>query len=204
MDSDIKAIAWDFDGVLNRNVVAGRFVWSDRLEEDLGIPVQTFQDGVFDERFLDVISGKRDLKVHLEEWLALRGHTVDASALLDYWFEKDDLKDPLTLDLLERLAERDILQVIATNNEARRAAYIEHRAGFGERVSHVFSSGRIGHAKPEAAFFRHVVETLGFAPEEILLIDDSARNVRAAEALGWKAFHFTEETRGKLHSILGL
>ncbi|POF28812.1 HAD family hydrolase [Roseibium marinum] len=204
MHSDIKAIAWDFDGVLNRNIVNGRFVWADNLEADLGIPVEAFQKGIFDAQFAHVISGKRDLKTHVQDWLDQSGHAIDASMLLDYWFAKDDLKDPYTLGLLGQLAERNIAQVIATNNETRRTAYIEEQAGFGKQVSHIFSSGRIGHAKPDAAFFRHVAGTIGFAPHEILLIDDSATNIKSAGALGWKGYHFTEDNRAELASFLGL
>ena len=77
-------------------------------------------------------------------------------------------------------------------------------AGFGSLVSQIFSSGRIKSAKPDAAFFAHVSDTLKVAPSEILLIDDSATNVRVAKALGWKGFHFTEETRLELASFLEL
>ncbi|WP_299814543.1 HAD-IA family hydrolase [uncultured Roseibium sp.] len=204
MHSDTRAIAWDFDGVLNRNIVNGRFVWADTLEADLGIPLEVFEKGVFDAQFVHMISGKRDLKTHVQDWLDHSGHAVDASTLLDYWFAKDDLKDPYTVELLGQLAERNILQVIATNNETRRSAYIEENAGFGKLVSRVFSSGRIGHAKPDAVFFRHVAEAIGLAPREILLIDDSAANIRSAAALGWQVFHFTEDTRSELASFLGL
>ncbi len=62
MRSDISVIAWDFDGVLNRNVVDGRFIWADTLESDLGIALDAFERGVFDASFLQVISGKRDIK----------------------------------------------------------------------------------------------------------------------------------------------
>ena len=47
MRNNIKAIAWDFDGVLNRNIVDGRFVWADTLEDDLGISVAALQKGIF-------------------------------------------------------------------------------------------------------------------------------------------------------------
>ncbi|KZM50354.1 HAD-IA family hydrolase [Labrenzia sp. OB1] len=204
MHSDIRAIAWDFDGVLNRNIVNGRFVWADTLETDLGIPVETFQKGIFNARFAHVISGKRDLKTHVQDWLDQSDHAIDASMLLDYWFAKDDLKDPYTMGLLEQLAGQNILQVIAMNNETRRATYIEDQAGFGKLVSRIFSSGCIGHTKPDKAFFLHVADTIGLAPQEILLIDNSATNIRSAVTLGWKGFHFTDDTRTELASFLGL
>lgn len=204
MRADISVIAWDFDGVLNRNIVEGRFVWADTLEDDLGIALDAFERDVFDASFAQVITGKRDIKCHLQDWLDRSGHTLNADDLLDYWFVKDDLKDPFTCDLLEHLAGHDVVQVIATNNEDRRSSYIEHQSGFGSLVSQVFSSGRIMAAKPDAAFFTHVSNTLRVTPSEILLIDDSATNVRAAKALGWKGFHFTEQSRQELASFLGL
>ena len=124
--------------------------------------------------------------------------------MLSYWFAKDDLEDPLTCGLLERLNLTGIRQVIATNNEHHRTTYIEKTSGFSGRVSKVFSSGRIGHAKPEAAFFHHVSTSLELPAENLLLIDDSAANIEAAHELGWDTFHFTEDSRNRLESFLGL
>jgi len=204
MRSDIKAIAWDFDGVLNRNVVEGRFVWSDTLEQDFGIPADEFQAGIFDSTFPDVISGRIDLRIHVQTWLDRTGRDLNASHLIDYWFEKDDLKDPYMCGLVDEIQDLGVEQIIATNNEDRRASYIEDTTGFLCLVSRVFSSGRIGHAKPDRAFFQHVSEALGLAPGEILLVDDSAANVSAAKDLGWQGFHFTGRTRFELAPFLGL
>ncbi len=204
MNKNLKIIAWDFDGVLNRNIVDGRFVWSDTIEEDLGISIENFQKGIFDETFFKVISGKIDLKQHVQNWLVSNGYQIGVDTLLEYWFSKDDLKDPVTNALVDKLNALGVQQVIATNNEHHRASYIEDEAGFRDRVSHVFSSGRIGHAKPDDAFFTHVSNTLDCDPNDLLLVDDSAANIRAAGALGWNTYHFTEETRLDLASYLGL
>lgn len=202
MHGNTKAVVWDFDGVLNRNIVDGRFVWSDTLEEDLGIPVKSFQEGIFNSTFLDVISGKIDLKIHLQTWLSEQNHDLSAEDVLRYWFAKDDLADPVTCGFVERLRPTGICQVIATNNEHHRVSYIEHVSGFADRMDRIFSSGRIGCAKPNAAFFNHVSTSLGFLPEEHLLIDDSAANIDAARSLGWDTFHFTEESSSKLATFL--
>ncbi|WP_281927112.1 HAD-IA family hydrolase [Roseibium album] len=204
MRKNTKAIAWDFDGVLNRNVIGGKFVWSETLEEDLGIPLKDFQEGIFNRTFMQVISGKTDLKDHVRDWLCRQDHPHTADAILTYWFAKDDLQDPLTCGLVERLRLTGIRQVVATNNEHHRTTYIERISGFSDRVDRVFSSGRIGHAKPDAAFFQHVSTSLDLPPEDMLLIDDSSANIAAARSLGWDGFHFTEETRTELASFLGL
>lgn len=52
-------------------------------------------------------------------------------------------------------------------------------------------SCRIGHAKPEPGAYRHCVEALGVAPEDILFIDDSGKNVAAAEQFGLQGHVFT-------------
>ncbi len=204
MRSDIKVIAWDFDGVLNRNIIDGRFVWADRLEEDLGIPVEPFTKSIFTPTFLDVINGRIDLHDHVGDWLQSAGHPVSAEDLLTYWFEKDDLPDRDLPGLVAKIGSIGVHQVIATNNETHRVAYIERTSLYLDHIGKVYSSGRIGHAKPSSRFFDHVREDLQLAPADLLLIDDSLTNVEAAKALGWDAFHFTSENRHLLPAYLRL
>ncbi len=202
--TDFKVVAWDFDGVLNRNIVAGRFVWQDTFEADLGHAPQGFQTAVFGNGYEAVMTGREDLATRVQAWADLVGFAPGAEALIAYWFAKDARPDPMTVALMDRLAARGIRQVIATNNEARRARYIADDMGFAGRVEQIFASGHLGVIKPDPAFFQTVTDTLGVAPGEMLLIDDLARNVDAARALGWQAFHFTDDTRDDLPGRLGL
>ncbi|MGL5010373.1 MAG: HAD family hydrolase [Paracoccaceae bacterium] len=197
-----RVVAWDFDGVLNRNIVDGRFVWADDFEADTGQSLRGFTDHVFGADFDLVITGRTDLRDRVADWARQVGYGAGADALLDYWFARDALPDAGMLAMMERLAARGVRQVIATNNEARRVGYIEREMGFAARVEHVFSSGRMGVRKPDAGFFSHVVEVLAVAPGDILLIDDTAANVAAALAQGWQGFHFTEATRNGLAALL--
>ncbi|MEM8802506.1 MAG: HAD-IA family hydrolase [Pseudomonadota bacterium] len=193
-------IVWDFDGVLNRNVVDGRFIWADRLEADLGIDQQAFSDFIFRSgRIRSIVRGDLDLHQTVADWLVDTGHQCSADEVLAYWFEKDALPDPEILSLLQAVPCR---HVIGTNNEALRASYIETEMGFARHVERVFSSGRMGVAKPERAFFEAITAWSGVPVTETLLIDDSAANVPAARALGWQAFHFTDESRADLKRLL--
>ncbi len=54
-----------------------------------------------------------------------------------------------------------------------------------------FASFQLGLAKPDVQIFDHVRRELGVPAEEILLIDDSERNIEGAKAAGWQAVHFT-------------
>ena len=51
-------------------------------------------------------------------------------------------------------------------------------------------SGHVGAVKPEARIYEILFERTGAEPEDLLFIDDSPANVRAAEALGMAAIHF--------------
>ena len=51
-------------------------------------------------------------------------------------------------------------------------------------------SGHVGVAKPSARIYEILFERAGRRPHELLFIDDSLPNVRAAEALGMAAIHY--------------
>lgn len=194
-------VAWDFDGVLNRNVVDGRLIWSDRFDQDIG-DLKSFRDHVFHTNFDRIIRGEEDLLDRVAAWVSQTGCDSTAEQILDYWFTKDALPDPALRTVMDDLAARGVHQVIATNNEPRRTEFIETATEFGRRVERVFSSGRMGVAKPDPAFFRQITETLGADPSEMIFIDDHAQNVEAANALGWHTYHFTDDTRAGLSAFL--
>lgn len=201
---DVDCVVWDFDGVLNRNMVDGRFVWQEDFERDIRQSLESFQEAIFTDTFPEILRGRIDLLGHVAAWTESVGYAPGAAAILDYWFAKDARPDPRMLENMERLAAAGLQQAIATNNEARRTAYIEQEMGFGRRVEAIFSSGRLGCAKPDREFFDTVREVLGTAAERLLLIDDSAANVAAAEALGWQAFLFRDLDYAGLEARLGL
>ena len=65
--------------------------------------------------------------------------------------------------------------------------------GLAEHVDGIYYSAQIGARKPGQDFFDKVASTMGFPAGEILLVDDSPDNTRAAQAAGWKAIHWTGE-----------
>ncbi len=199
----IEVVAWDFDGVLNRHVIDGRFIWADSFEADIGLPLQGFIAAVFAD-FDPVMTGREDLRDRVARWASSAGYAPGADAFLSYWFAKDAWPDPEALTLMDQLSARGVRQVIATNNEHRRAAYIESEMGFASRVERIFASGRMGVAKPSLAFFRILQGDLKVPPDRILLLDDRADNVAAAQSCGWRAFHVTDASRPRLAQVLGL
>ena len=185
-------IAWDFDGVLNRNMEGGRFRWAAAFERELGMPIARFVEVVFGNGFDAVITGQQDLRARVALWAEAEGYAPGPDALLDFWFRTDAYPDDAMLALMEEVRATGARQVIATNNEPRRAAYIEGPLGFGARVETVFASGRMGLRKPDPAYFRHIAQATETPPSHLLLVDDTLANVTAARAVGWSAIHMPE------------
>ncbi|WP_057465340.1 HAD-IA family hydrolase [Pseudovibrio sp. POLY-S9] len=203
MLQDIDVIAWDFDGVLNRNIINDRFIWVQQFEEDLGISWHTFAQEMFTDDFNEVLVGHEDLRDLLSRWADKTGYPGDLDHFLLYWFEKDAHPDFDLLALMRKLTKTHVRQVIATNNGARRTRYIEEQMGYKDRVETVFASGRMGVAKPSAEFFMHVTKALKVPANRMLLIDDREENIMSALDMGWRALHFTPNTREQIIKVLG-
>ncbi|KZL12518.1 Alpha-D-glucose-1-phosphate phosphatase YihX [Pseudovibrio axinellae] len=198
----IDVIAWDFDGVLNRNNVTDPFVWVKRFEKDFGISWRTFAREMFTDDYSDVLLGRADLKTLLSRWAQKTGYQGDLDAFLLSWFERDAHPDLELRALMDKLSHTAVRQVIATNNGARRTRYIEEQMQYKKRVDAVFSSGRMGIAKPNAEFFMHITSSLGVRADRMLLVDDHKENIDAAQTMGWRALHFTPSTRKQVIGAL--
>lgn len=200
----VQVIAWDFDGVLNRNIENGVFAWSRTFERDLGISLQSFSNYVFSGRFQKAMLGQVCLVDVVTEWTEANDAQGRAQEILDYWFKQDALPDARTLALIEPLKARGLRHVMATNNEVHRTAYIENIMGFGSKMERIFAAGRMGIAKPDTAYFSHIETELGVPPEALLLVDDLEENVASAKRRGWQAYHFEEGAHDLLEQAFGL
>ncbi|MBS0470247.1 MAG: HAD family hydrolase [Proteobacteria bacterium] len=56
---------------------------------------------------------------------------------------------------------------------------------------HIFSAQHVTHAKPAPDLFLHAAKSLGIAPEECLVIEDSVNGVTAGIAAGMRVWGFT-------------
>jgi putative hydrolase of the HAD superfamily len=202
----IKCIAWDFDGVLNRGIEAGRFVWQDLLEDAFGIDKHVFADFVFGEGFWPIMRGEKDVLHHLQDWKDHVGFEGDIHDILAFWFNEDAKPCTDMLAMMDQVRKAGLKQVIATNNEDRRTTFIEDDMGFGPRVDRVFSSGRMKVAKPDPDYFRFIENEMELKPEQLLLVDDYQENIDAARGCGWHVFHFPENGHSQfaqtIHPIL--
>jgi putative hydrolase of the HAD superfamily len=99
---------------------------------------------------------------------------------------------PETVALLEDLHAAGHRLFYLSNMPAPYAAQFEARHGFMQRFSDGVFSSRVGLIKPEPAIFDLAAARFRVPASELLLLDDHAPNVQAAQAAGWRALQFTD------------
>lgn len=177
----VRAIAWDFDGVLN---VAGEG-WRAVLQAELGLDPEALAKAVLTRDTRALMTGAEDILDRLEAWCDGAGAEGAAEDILELLLEGRNDPDRDLLRLIAQLDRAGIAQVLALNTDSRRARYLALEGGWAERVDAIFASAEMGAMKPDATFFQQIEEALALAPHEILLIDASERITDAAEKRGW-------------------
>lgn len=190
---NIRAIAWDFDGVLNRAGVAGAdglFRWQHRMAAEFGIETADLAQRVFGHDPRALMTGTEDILDRLEAWVRETGFEGDAEDLLEMWFVAEHEPDDDLKRLIDQVDRVGVTQVMATNNDPRRLRFIATEGGWADTVDAIFASGEMGVMKPDVDFYARIEAALGLEAAEILLIDDQARNTDAAERRGWLAWQY--------------
>ncbi|MGE3295263.1 MAG: HAD family hydrolase [Geminicoccaceae bacterium] len=110
------------------------------------------------------------------------------------WLEMIAGPMPDTVALLEELHARGVPLWALTNWSAETFRLVRHEPAYGflDRFRRIFVSAELRMIKPDPAIFRHTLEEIGVPAETCLFIDDSARNIAAAQALGLHGHRFTD------------
>lgn len=141
----------------------------------------------FDEPFRHHETGRLDdagYFAHLRELLALDCELAQVEAGFNAILIAEIRE---TVDLLAALRERVPCYAISNTNPAHVRHMRRAFPGLLDRFDHVFTSHEIGHRKPQAESFAHVLRAIALPAAEVLLFDDLEPNVQAAQALGLQA-----------------
>jgi 2-haloacid dehalogenase len=107
------------------------------------------------------------------------------------WMEMFDGYIDGTPDLIDRLEARAVPLYALSNMPSETWPLMLEHFPLVKRFRHTVVSGDIGLVKPDPAIFAHTLEKLGNpAPGEVFFIDDSEKNITAADALGFRTHHF--------------
>jgi putative hydrolase of the HAD superfamily len=189
----------DVDGVL----VDGRPVdgkqWTLNLEEDLGVAPKVLVDEFFTKHWKEVVVGKRDLMGALSESLTAASLSVKTEELVRYWFSMDSRIVRSVYDDCKAAKKQGIPVFLATNQEHNRASYLMESMDLGSIVDGIIYSAQAGNQKPHPEFYSYASRVVGFQPNQLLLVDDTAANIKGAHEAGWEAVLWDEsESLGEI------
>ncbi|HMV26177.1 MAG TPA: HAD family phosphatase [bacterium] len=146
--------------------------------------------------------GQLDSKEFLEKLklsLRFRGTTDELHFL---WTE---IFTPIhnNIELLYRLKPTYTLGLISNTN-ALHFDYIRNTYDFTKEFDRLILSYEVGAMKPARQIFEKAIAGMNLRSEEILFIDDIAKNLDGAKDLGWQTIHYTghDELMKKLQTFM--
>jgi 2-haloacid dehalogenase/putative hydrolase of the HAD superfamily len=184
-----KAVIWDFGNVIVR--------WDART-----LYSKIFPDPARRDWFLaNVCTPQWNVKMDggasfTDECAALAEkhpeHHEAIWAWRDRWAEMFSGAIPETEAAIEALHQRGVPQFGLSNiSHETLEMTLALSPSFGRLRGYV-ASGVERLLKPDPAIFRLTCERFGLDPAQTLFVDDSARNIAAAQALGFDVHHFTD------------
>jgi putative hydrolase of the HAD superfamily len=162
---------------------------------DLGDPVQSMGLDMGAERFWETWLSSPSVRAYESGALSTPGFAremapelgLESAAAFASRFERWQLKPYPGTEGMVRSIPQDVRVCLLSNtNEVHWQQILSRTTIFGE-LDHLFLSFRTGHYKPQASAYTQVVEHYQCDAGDILFLDDSDSNVRAASALGLRA-----------------
>lgn len=130
-------------------------------------------------------------------------HESNIRAYFDRWAEMIPGEIEGTVKILEQLRDLNVRLLALTNWSAETFHIAEARFPFLSWFEGIVVSGRERLMKPDAAIFKLIIERYHLRPEATAFIDDSVRNVEAAEQVSLHGVHFrsADELRSQLRAL---
>jgi len=185
-----RAVVWDFGNVIVR--------WDARTLYSKIFPDPAIRDGFLKEVctgawHVETDRGAITFTENCEKLAAQHPEHVAAIwAWRDRWWEMFSGPIPETEAAIEALHARGVPQFGLSNISAETLeGTLAMSPAFGRLRGYV-ASGLEKLIKPDPAIFALACERFGYAASELLLIDDSARNIEGARAAGFDVHHFTD------------
>ncbi|MDQ7992792.1 MAG: HAD-IA family hydrolase [Propionicimonas sp.] len=193
MSIQVKALVLDADGVVQHPSLGWLLGWA-----RMGGPA--FIKEISRKEDL-TLTGEQDLEPLITELLAERGLDLTFDEVIAHWCSID--LDDRMLELSDRVRASGVRIAMGTNQNPYRGRFMLDNLPYDEHFDALFHSWQIGYAKPDPAFFTHIVDALGIEPQEAVFVDDMAPNVAGARRAGLQAVHFSRlDTYGELRAKL--
>jgi putative hydrolase of the HAD superfamily len=213
MNKTIKAVLWDFGGV----ITSSPFEAFNRYEKEHGIP-------------LDFIRGVNATNPETNAWAQFESSRVSAEDF-DTLFEREtraaghSIRGRTVIEMLSGDVRPRMVEVLKACRKHYRIACLTNNVKSGEgpgmsrnaesaaRVREAMSlfefvleSSKEGIRKPDPRFYQRACERLGVKPNETVFLDDLGINLKSARELGMTTIKVTSEAQAikELSAVLEL
>ena len=178
-----KIILFDADGVLT---IPEEF-FSVVYARSHGLDAEPFED-FFKNEWEDFVTGRRDIKEHINDNPKLWQWNGSPDELLDYWCKIEDIRNEEMLGLVKTIRASGTPCYLATEQEKYRGEYMKNVMFKGLFDGH-FVTSELGFKKNNPHFFEKILKTLNenlgpVEPKDVLFFDDSQSKVDSAVAMG--------------------
>jgi putative hydrolase of the HAD superfamily len=180
-----KALLFDADGVMTLPEEFFSVVYA----RSHGLDPEPFEE-FFKGDWADFVTGRKDLKQHIDEHPELWQWNGDADSLIKYWCEVEDIRNVELIELIKTYRDAGLKCYMATEQEVYRGRYIKE-VMFPDIFDGHFITSEIGLKKNDPDFYRTVLASMEIDipylhPEEIVFFDDSQSKLDAADAVGFR------------------
>ena len=189
MNSPIKAIVFDFGGVLldwdPRNLYQRFFPNQPQAMEDFLTEIHFHEWNAQQDKGRPFAEGIAELSTQFPQY----AHLIQA--YYDNW--EDSIIGSISgaVDILCKLKQKDYPLYGLSNWSAETFPRAQHNYPFFDWFNDIFLSGDVKLNKPDPAIFNLLLNKTGYSAPECLLIDDSQTNIDTAKELGFATVRFT-------------
>lgn len=186
-------LALDVDGVLLDPTRSGRGSWQVAFGERFGVDAGRLDGALFATDWPEVVVGRRTVEDALADALEELDWEMTVDAALACWFEEDFVIAPAVLEMATAWAGRGVPLALVSNQEPRRARYLEQHLAPFLPIDGTAFSGDLGLTKSERLFYERAERQLGITERgpTVVFLDDTLENVQVARRHGWTGIHFT-------------
>jgi FMN phosphatase YigB (HAD superfamily) len=197
----IRAVVWDFGGVLVRTEDPSP---RRAVERRLGLHPGGLEALVFrSEVGRETALGERT-EAELWSWVMGQvGLPPDERPTIEAAFFAGDRLDAQLVAYIRRLRPRYLTGLLSNAFLSLRSA-LKDPFPIGDAFDAIVISAEVGVLKPDPAIYIRILETLGVEPNHAVFIDDFEENCEGARRLGMHALRFesTVQTIDALDSLL--
>jgi beta-phosphoglucomutase len=199
MESRLRGVVFDMDGVIINSHPAHRLAWKGFLES---VGRQTS-----DEELDFILEGRKraEILTHFLGELAPE-QIVEYGNRKDEFLQKHcDAVEPMpgVVEFLGKLSEAGIAQAVATCASRRRALGTLNELGLAHCFSAIITGDDVTAGKPDPAIYQLAAERMQESPLRLVAVEDAVSGVQSAKAAGMRCLGVAPSRRASLLRTAG-